>query len=62
MKNEHLGSNPDDFLEKEGLRAGAEAAAIKRAITYQSKLELKRTQPSTPNYQFSSKGFEGNET
>jgi len=30
MKNEHLGSDFDGFLEEEGLRVGAEAAAIKR--------------------------------
>ena len=35
MKNEHLGSSFDDFLEEEGLRADAEAAAIKRVIAYQ---------------------------
>ncbi len=47
MKNEHLGSNFDDFLEEEGLRAGTEAAAIKRVIAYQKELEMKQAQPST---------------
>ena len=32
MKNEHLGTNFDDFLKEEGLRAEAEAAAIIPAI------------------------------
>jgi hypothetical protein len=35
MKNEHLGTSFDDFLEEEGLRAEAEAAAIKRVIAFQ---------------------------
>ncbi len=42
MKNEHLGSNFDDFLEKEGLRAEAEAAAIKRVIAFQIEQEMKQ--------------------
>jgi len=35
MKNEHVGSNFDDFLSEEGLLAEAEAVAIKRVIAYQ---------------------------
>ena len=35
MKNEHLGSNIDEFLEEEGLLADVEAIAIKRVIAYQ---------------------------
>ena len=35
MKNEHLGSNFDEFLEEEGLLADVEAVAIKRVIAYQ---------------------------
>ncbi|MBM4341392.1 MAG: Fis family transcriptional regulator [Deltaproteobacteria bacterium] len=42
MKNKHLGSSFDDFLEEEGLRAETEAAAIKRIIAYQIELEMKR--------------------
>ena len=42
MKNEYAGSNFDDFLEEEGLRADAEAAAIKRVIAYQIEMEMKR--------------------
>ena len=42
MKNENAGSNFDDFLEEEGLRADAEPAAIKRVIAYQIEMEMKR--------------------
>jgi len=42
MKNKHLGSSFDDFLEEEGLRAETEAAAIKRVIAYQIEMEMKR--------------------
>ena len=42
MKNEYAGSNFDDFLEEEGFRADAEAAAIKRVIAYQIEMEMKR--------------------
>jgi len=42
MKNRHLGSSFDDFLEEEGLRAETEAAAIKRVIAYQIEMEMKR--------------------
>ncbi len=42
MKNKHLGSNFDDFLEEEGLRAETEATAIKRVIAYQIEMEMKR--------------------
>ena len=42
MKNKHLGSSFDDFLEEEGLRAKTEAAAIKRVIAYQIEMEMKR--------------------
>ena len=42
MKNKHLGSNFDDFLEKEGLRAETEVAAIKRVVAYQIEMEMKR--------------------
>ncbi len=42
MKNVHVGSKFDDFLEEEGLRADAEAVAIKRVIAYQIEKEMKR--------------------
>ncbi len=42
MKNKHLGSSFDDFLEEEGLRAETEATAIKRAIAYQIEMEMKK--------------------
>jgi len=42
MKNKHIGSGFDDFLEEEGLRAEAEAAAIKRVIAYRIEMEMKR--------------------
>ena len=42
MKNNYLGSSFDDFLEEEGLRADAEAAAIKRVIAYQIEIEMKQ--------------------
>ena len=35
MKNKHIGSSFDDFLEEEGLLAEAEALAVKRAIAFQ---------------------------
>ena len=42
MKNKHLGSSFDDFLEEEGLRAETEATAIKRVLAYQIEMEMKR--------------------
>ncbi|ACH37342.1 antitoxin, XRE family [Citrifermentans bemidjiense Bem] len=42
MKDKHVGSNFDAFLVEEGLRADAEAAAIKRVIAYQIELEMKQ--------------------
>lgn len=33
--DKHIGSNFDDFLEKEGLLAETEAVAIKRVVAYQ---------------------------
>lgn len=42
MRNEHLGSSFDDFLEEEGIRADAEAVAIKRVIAYQIEIEMKQ--------------------
>ena len=42
MKNKHLGSNINDFLNEEALRAETEAAAIKRVIAYQIEMEMKK--------------------
>ena len=46
MKNRHLGSSFDEFLEEEGLRADTEAAAIKRVIAYQIEMEMTRVKIS----------------
>jgi DNA-binding Xre family transcriptional regulator len=35
MKEEHIGTDFDDFLKDEGLLADAEAVAVKRVIAYQ---------------------------
>lgn len=35
MKEEHLGSTLDDFLEEEGLLVEAEAVAVKRVLAFQ---------------------------
>ncbi|OGQ51378.1 MAG: Fis family transcriptional regulator [Deltaproteobacteria bacterium RIFCSPLOWO2_02_FULL_53_8] len=42
MKNKHIGSSFDSFLDEEGIRADTEAGAIKRVIAYQIVLEMKR--------------------
>lgn len=42
MKNRHIGTSFDDFLDEEGLRADAEATAIKRVIAYQIEMEMKQ--------------------
>ena len=39
-KNEHIGSDFDDFLQEEGLLAEAEATAVKRVIAYQIEKEM----------------------
>ena len=39
-KNKHIGSPFDDFLQEEGLLAGAEATAIKRVIAHQIQTEM----------------------
>ena len=35
MNNKHIGTNFDDFLEKEGLLPEVEAAALKKVIAFQ---------------------------
>ena len=39
-KNEHIGSDFDDFLKEEGLLAEAEAVAVKRVLAYQIAKEM----------------------
>ena len=41
MKNEHIGSDFDDFLVEEGLLAEAETVAVKRVIAYQVEQMMK---------------------
>jgi DNA-binding Xre family transcriptional regulator len=45
-KNQHIGSNFDDFLQEEGLLAEAEASAVKRVIAYQIEKEMAERQLS----------------
>lgn len=40
MKDKHIGSSFDDFLQEEGLLAEAEAVALKRILAYQIKQEM----------------------
>ncbi len=42
MKNKHIGSNFDEFLEEEGILAETEAIAVKRVITLQIKQMMKQ--------------------
>ncbi len=44
MKNKHLGSDFDDFLQDEGLLAAAEATAIKRVLAFQIQKEMDERQ------------------
>jgi len=44
MKNTHLGSDFDDFLQEEGLLAEAEATAIKRVLAFQIQKEMEERQ------------------
>lgn len=46
MKNRHLGSDFDKFLDEEGIRADTEATAIKRVIAYQIEREMKQAKLS----------------
>lgn len=41
-KNKHIGSDFDEFLQEEGLLADAEAAAVKRVISYQIRSMMKQ--------------------
>jgi predicted XRE-type DNA-binding protein len=40
MKGKHIGSSFDDFLQKDGLMAEAEATALKRVLAYQIRQEM----------------------
>lgn len=40
MKNKHVGSDFDDFLQDEGMLAEAEATAIKRVLAFQIQKEM----------------------
>lgn len=42
MKNKHIGSNLDDFLEEEGILAEVEAAAVKRVLAYKVEQMMKK--------------------
>ena len=42
MSNQHIGSDFDDFLKKEGIREEVTAAAIKRVIAWQLAEAMKR--------------------
>jgi hypothetical protein len=42
MKQEHLGSDFDDFLKQDGLLAECEAGALKRVVAWQIAQEMKR--------------------
>ena len=44
MKNTHLGSDFDDFLQEEGLLAEAEATAIQRVLAFQIQKEMEERQ------------------
>ena len=46
MKNKHIGSDFDEFLQKEGLLAETEATAIKRVIAHQIEKEMAERQLS----------------
>ena len=46
MKNKHIGTSFDDFLQEEGLLADAEATAVKRVIAHQIQKEMDERQIS----------------
>jgi antitoxin HicB len=46
MKNKHIGTSFDDFLQEEGLLAATEATAVKRIIAYQIEREMAERQLS----------------
>src|SRR6266436_6585822 len=42
MKNKHVGSTFDSFLEAEGIAADVNAAAVKKTFLYQLEQQMKR--------------------
>ena len=40
MKNQHIGTSFDDFLQEEGLLVASEATAVKRVLAYQIEMEM----------------------
>ena len=46
MKNKHIGSSFDDFLEDEHMLATTEATAVKRILAYQIEREMAERQLS----------------
>lgn len=42
MKEQHIGSDLDGFLQEEGLLAECEAGALKRVVAWQLEREMKR--------------------
>lgn len=46
MKNKHIGTSFDDFLEDENILAATEATAVKRILAYQIEKEMTERQLS----------------
>lgn len=46
MKNKHIGTSFDDFLEEENILAATEATAVKRILAYQIEREMTERQLS----------------
>ena len=46
MRNKHIGSNFDEFLQEEGILAETEATAVKRVIAHQIAQEMEDRQIS----------------
>ena len=44
MKNKHIGTSFDDFLEEENILAVSEATAVKRILAYQIEKEMAERQ------------------
>ncbi|HEY5297795.1 MAG TPA: Fis family transcriptional regulator [Verrucomicrobiae bacterium] len=47
MKEAHISSNFDDFLQQDGLLAECEAGAHRRVVTWQIEQEMKRRRMKT---------------
>ena len=46
MKEQHIGSDLDDFLKQDGSLAECEAGALKRVVAWQIEREMKRRRMS----------------